>query len=299
MSVDAIERGGFQPAEVMGDTRGWFGRNRSPLIRHVVINFFMIVILAPLAWVLIMSIKSRPDSMRGDFWPRKFDFTHYGYVFDKIDTLPINLFNSIYVTAATVILTTVCATLAGYALVHMRTRGVGVVIAILLISLYLPIRVVSIISIYEIQSFLDLINSTSGLILPYVTLNLAISVLIMRSMFQLIPHAMIEAAKMDGASHSRILWSIGLPMVRNGLVVIFIVNFVTAWGEFLLCSTLTNDQERRTMPVVLAAAQGGLGQWTWPALAAVYVIVVAPGIVAFAFAQKLFFKGLAEGVVKG
>jgi ABC-type glycerol-3-phosphate transport system permease component len=53
------------------------------------------------------------------------------------------------------------------------------------------------------------------------------------------------------------------------------------------------------MPVVLAAAQGGLGQWTWPALAAVYVIVVAPGIVAFAFAQKLFFKGLAEGVVKG
>jgi ABC-type glycerol-3-phosphate transport system permease component len=110
---------------------------------------------------------------------------------------------------------------------------------------------------------------------------------------------MIEAAKMDGASHWRILWSIGLPLVRNGLVVIFIVNFVTAWGEFLLCSTLTNDQDRRTMPVVLAAAQGGLGQWTWPALAAVYVIVVTPGIVAFAFAQKLFFKGLAEGVVKG
>ena len=55
----------------------------------------------------------------------------------------------------------------------------------------------------------------------------------------------------------RTLWSIGLPMVRNGLVVIFIVNFVTAWGEFLLCTTLTNDQEARTMPVVLAAAQGG------------------------------------------
>jgi ABC-type glycerol-3-phosphate transport system permease component len=190
-----------------------------------------------------------PDSMR-DFGRSSIHAP--SYVFGKIDTLPINLFNSIYVTAATVVLTTVCAVLAGYALVHMRARGVGVVIAILLISLYLPIRVVSIISIYEIQSFLDLINSTSGLILPYVTLNLAISVLIMRSMFQLIPHAMIEAAKMDGAGHWRILWSIGLPMVRNGLGVIFIVNFVTAWGEFLLCSTLTNDQEARTMPVVLA-----------------------------------------------
>ena len=121
----------------------------------------------------------------------------------------------------------------------------------------------------------------------------------MRSMFQLVPHEMIEAARMDGAGPWRTLWSIGLPMVRNGLVVIFIVNFVTAWGEFLLCTTLTNDQEVRTMPVVLAARPGRPRAMGLAALAAVYVIVVTPGIVAFTFAQKLFFKGLMEGVVKG
>ena len=301
MSVEAIERNPF-PASTSSEAatgQGWFGRNRAAVVRHLVINFFMIIILAPLAWVLMMSIKSRADAMRPDFWPRKFDFTHYAYVFQKIDTLPINLFNSIYVTAATVVVTSVIAVLAGYALVHLRPKGGGIVIAVLLVSLYLPIRVVSVISIYEIQNSLGLINVTSGLILPYVTLNLAISILIMRSMFQLVPHAMIEAARMDGAGPWRTLWSIGLPMVRNGLVVIFIVNFVTAWGEFLLCTTLTNDQSVRTMPVVLAGAQGGLGQWTWPALAAVYVLVVTPGILAFAFAQKLFFKGLMEGVMKG
>jgi ABC-type glycerol-3-phosphate transport system permease component len=237
--------------------------------------------------------------MRSDFWPRRFDFTHYSYVFDKIETFPINLLNSIYVTSGTVLITTVCAVLAGYALVHMKPKGGGLVVATLLISLYFPVRVVSIISVYEIQDYLNLINSTSGLILPYVTLNLAISVLIMRSVFQLVPHEVVEAAKVDGAGPWRTLWEIVLPMARNGLVVVFIVNFVTAWGEFLLCSTLTNDQIVRTMPVVLAGAQGGLGQWSWPALAAVYVLVVTPGIVAFTFAQKLFFKGLAEGVVKG
>jgi ABC-type glycerol-3-phosphate transport system permease component len=279
--------------------QGWFERHRASIVRHGTINFFMLIILAPLAWVIMMSIKSRPDAMRGDFWPRRFDFTHYSYVFKKIDTLPINLFNSIYVTTGTVLITTLCAVLAGYALVHMRPRGGGILVAALLISLYFPTRVVSIISVYEIQSFLGLINSTSGLILPYVTLNLAISILIMRSVFQLVPHEVIEAAKVDGAGPWRTLWEIGLPMARNGLVVVFIVNFVTAWGEFLLCTTLTNDQDARTMPVVLAGAQGGLGQWTWPALAAVYVIVVTPGIIAFTFAQKLFFKGLAEGVVKG
>ena len=300
MTIEAIDRGTFPSSTALAaEGEGWFRRNRSAVVRHVVINIFMLIIILPLLWVLLMSVKSRPDAMRADFWPRKFDFTHYAYVFEKIDTLPINLFNSIYVTTATVFLTTTFAVLAGYSLVHLRPRGGGLVIAILLVSLYFPIRVVSIISIYEIQSFLNLINVTSGLILPYITLNLAISILIMRSMFQLVPHQMMEAARMDGAGPWRTLWSIGLPMVRNGLVVVFIVNFVSAWGEFLLCTTLTNDQDTRTMPVVLAAAQGGLGQWTWPALASVYVIVVTPGILAFAFAQKLFFKGLMEGVAKG
>jgi ABC-type glycerol-3-phosphate transport system permease component len=286
-------------AAAPGDTGMSFAERRSAIIRHIVINFFNLIILLPLAWVLLMSVKTLPDAMRGDFWPRTFDFTHYGYVFERIKTLPTNLFNSIYVTAATVLITTICAVLAGYALVHIRPRGVGVVLTALLVSLYFPVRVVSIITIYETQSFLGLINNTSGLILPYVTLQLAISILIMRSMFQLVPHEIFESARIDGAGHWRSLWEVGLPMVRNGLVVIFIVNFVAAWGEYLLCITLVDDEAKRTMPVVLAAAQGGQGQWAWPNLAAVYVIVVTPGIVAFTFAQKLFFKGLLEGALKG
>jgi ABC-type glycerol-3-phosphate transport system permease component len=296
MTLEAVHDGAVAARPT---TPSWFQRNRSTIVRHAVINFFMVIIILPLIWILLMSVKSRSDAMKGNFWPTKFDFTRYRYVFENIDTLPMNLWNSIYVTTGTVLFTTTCAVLAGYALVNLRPRGGGFIVAALLVSLYLPIRVVSIISIYEIQSFLGLINVTSGLILPYVTLNLAISILIMRSMFQLVPHQLIEAARMDGAGPWKTLWLVGLPLVRNGLVVVFIVNFVTAWGEFLLCTTLTNDQEARTMPVVLAGAQGGLGQWSWPALAAVYVLVVTPGILAFAFAQKLFFKGLMEGVMKG
>jgi ABC-type glycerol-3-phosphate transport system permease component len=276
-----------------------FALSRGVIVRHAVILLFILIILLPLAWVLLMSVKSLPDAMRGNIWPRTFDFTHYSYVFERIATLPVNLFNSIYVTAGTVLITTSCAVLAGYALVHIQPRGAGLVVTALLVSLYFPVRVVSIISIYETQHWLGLINNTSGLILPYVTLQLAISVLIMRSMFQLVPHEIFEAARIDGAGHWRALWEVGLPMVRNGLVVIFIVNFVAAWGEYLLCVTLIDDEAKRTMPVVLAAAQGGQGQWSWPNLAAVYVIVVTPGIVAFTFAQRLFFKGLLEGALKG
>lgn len=272
--------------------------DRAAVIRHAVIIFFCAIIILPLLWVLVLSIKSLPDSMRGNLWPRQFDFTHYAYVVQKIDTLPINLFNSIYVTGFTVLITTAAAVLAGYALVHLKFGGKAWIVGMLIASLYFPTRVVAIITIYEIQSSLGLINSTAGLILPYVTLSLAISVLIMRSVFQLVPGELFDAAKIDGAGPWKCLWMVGLPLVRNGLVVVIIVNFVTAWGEYLLCSTLTNDQSARTVPVMLAHAAGGLGQWAWPRIAAVYVIVTVPGLIAFMFAQKLFFKGLMEGGLK-
>ena len=83
----------------------------------------MLIILIPLAWVLLLSIKSVPDAYTGRLFPDVYDFTHYGYVMDKIDTLPTNLFNSVYVTAATVLLTTICAVLGGYALVHLKLPG--------------------------------------------------------------------------------------------------------------------------------------------------------------------------------
>lgn len=273
-------------------------RHRAAVIRHCIILVFCAIIILPLLWVLLLSVKSMPDSMRGNLWPRTFDFTHYGYVLERIETLPINLFNSVYVTGFTVLITCACAVLAGYALVHLKFGGKAFIIAMLIASLYFPTRVVSIITIYGIQSDLGLINSTAGLILPYITLSLAVSILIMRSVFQLVPGELFDAAKIDGAGPWKCLWMVGLPLVRNGLVVIIIVNFVTAWGEYLLCSTLTNDQSARTVPVMLAHAAGGLGQWAWPRIAAVYVIVTAPGLIAFAFAQKLFFKGLMEGGLK-
>src|SRR5438067_1779072 len=150
MTVEAIDRGAVPSGEIIAARPGqsWFEQNWGAIVRHGVIILFMVIILLPLAWVLMMSIKSLPDSMRGDFWPRHFDFTHYSYVFERIATLPVNLFNSIYVTTSTVLITTLCAVLAGYALVHLRPWGGSFVVGMMLVSLYFPVRVVSIISIY-------------------------------------------------------------------------------------------------------------------------------------------------------
>jgi ABC-type glycerol-3-phosphate transport system permease component len=274
------------------------GPHLSKVFLHGTLIFFCLIVLLPLAWVLLLSVKSLPDAYSGAFWPQQFDFSHYGYVFSAIPGLIVNMDNSILVTLSTVVITSVCAVLAGYALVHLKFRGSWLVSSILVGSLFFPSRLISLIAIFEIQSELGLINSLIGLILPYVTLNLAISVLIMRGMFEQISSEIVDAAHIDGCNSWQTFWSVLLPLVKNGLVVLVIVNFVTAWGEYLLAITLTNDQAVRTMPVVLASAFGGLGAWAYPRIAAVYVMVITPGIIVFAYAQRWYMKGLLEGALK-
>ena len=231
------------------------------ILRHVVLIVFMLIILLPLAWVLLLSIKSIPDAYRPGFWPQHFDFSHYSFALNNIPTLGRNMLNSVLVTTGTVVITTACAVLGGYALVHLAVPGRALVLGLLVASMFFPTRVTSLIAIFEIQRGLGLINTTAGLILPYVTLNLALCVFIMRGIFEQISHELVDAARIDGAGAWRTLLTILLPLATNGIVVVVIVSFVSAWGEYLLALTLTNDQEVRTLPVVLASAFGGMGQF--------------------------------------
>lgn len=271
---------------------------KGTIVRHIILAIFAFLILFPVVWVVLLSLKSLPDAYQNEIWPNDFDFGHYKYSFQKIPTLPRNFANSVIVTTSTVILTTLCAVLAGYALVHLRTPGKVLVVGLLVASMFFPTRVTAIIAIWQIQKDLGLINNTWGLILPYVTLNLALSVFIMRGMFETVPKDLGDAARIDGAGPVRMLLQVMLPLVRNGIVVVIIVNFVTAWGEYLLAATLTNDQEARTLPVVLASASGGMGAWAWPRIAAVYVMAITPGLLMFGIAQRWYLKGLTEGALK-
>jgi len=279
-------------------TRSWRRLPLGAILQHLVIIFFMLVILLPVAWVILLSLKPITESYSSQLWPSRFDFSHYGFVVTKIQTLPRNMFNSIFVTLSTVLITTLCAILGGYALVHVKLPGRALLIWLLVASLFFPTRLLSLISIYEIQRQLGLINTVVGLIFPYVTLNLAISVLIMRGIFEQLPHELVEASRIDGCGPWRTLLFVLAPLLLNGVVVVSMVNFVSAWGEYLLAVTLTNDQSMRTLPVVLASAHSGMGQWAYPRIAAVYVIAITPGIIVFALIQRLYFKGLTEGALK-
>jgi ABC-type glycerol-3-phosphate transport system permease component len=276
-------------------------RKRFPwrtILMHAIIIFFCMVVLVPLLWVILMSVKSLRDAYTGTLWPEQFDFTHYSYVFQKMPSVLHNFSNSIIVTLSTVVVTTVIAVLAGYALAHLRMPGAAVVGLILIATLFFPTRLVSIIGVFQLERKLGLINTLPGLILPYITLSLAFSIIIMRGIFLQVSPEMVDAARVDGASSWRTLIQIMLPLAANGIVVVGIVNFVAAWGEFLYAFTLLSDRYMFTFPVVLATTFGGFGEWAYPRVAAMYIMAIIPGILAFAILQRWYMKGLQEGALK-
>ena len=272
-----------------------------PIVRHAILLLFVAVVLAPLLWVLLLSIKSFPDAVQRYIWPKHFVspiWDHYTFSWAHVPTLQTNFLNSVMVTLGTIVCATVASVLGGYALVHLQTPAKRVVLALLVASMFFPTRVTALVGIFQVQDKLHLVNVTWGLILPYTALSVAISTFIMRGVFETVPTEIIHSAHVDGASSMRTLLQIVLPLVRNGIVVVVIVNFVAAWGEYLLALTLMNDQSRRTLPVVIANATGGMGAWKWPNVAAVYVMAVVPGLVAFGISQRWYMKGLQEGAMK-
>ena len=296
-------------APMAKDLTGTFGEVWHPkrgirwgaILRHAVLISFCAIVLLPLFWIFLMSFKSVPDGVQRYIWPKNFIdplTTHYRWVLEKRPDVISNFKNSVQVTIGTVILSTITAVLAGYALEHLRTPGQKFIVWALVASTFFPTRVTALIGIYNVQDSLGLINKTWGLMLPYTALSTAISIFIMRGIFETVPKDIVDSSRIDGASSFRTLLGIMLPLVRNGIVVVVIVNFVAAWGEYLLAQTLMNDADNKTLPVFIANAGGGLGAWFWPRLAALYVLAITPGLIVFGLAQRWYMKGLQEGALK-
>lgn len=273
--------------------------------RHAFLITMCLWVILPLLWVVLLSFKTLQDGSHNWIWPRNGFIqpllTHYDYVLNnprKVGPVWTLFRNSVMVTTLTVVAATVMSVLAGYALVHLRTPGARILLGLLVASMFFPTQVTAIVGIFSIQKRLGLINQTWSLMLPYTALSVAISIFIMRGVFQTVPKDLTDSAKIDGANSLRTLVGIVLPLVRNGVVVVIIVNFVAAWGEYLLALTLMNDLDKRTLPVFLGSASGGVGGLLWPRMAALYIIAIIPALITFAIAQRWYMKGLQEGALK-
>ena len=207
------------------------------------------------------------------------------------------LLNSAIIAAATTVLGIFLATTAGYAFSRFRFPGRRSGLMAFLVSQMFP-GVLMMIPLYMILGELGLRNNALGLILVYATTAIPFCVWMLKGYFDGIPKELEESAIMDGASRFQIFWRIILPLSRPAIAVTALFSFMTAWNEFVLAFTFTDDELAYTLPVLINSYVGEFSI-EWPKFAAASVLVSIPVMALFMVLQKHLVGGLTAGAVKG
>ena len=254
--------------------------------------------LLPQLWLASISLKTKAGV--SEYPPRLLSedasLDNYAFVLTR-SQVPFYLWNSARVALLAALLTMALGTPAAYAISRERfPRRGGLLAAILAVQMVSPI--VLLVPIYGLVGALRLLDTHAGLILVYAAVQLPFTVSVLKSFFDALPHSILEAALLDGASRARTLLRIALPLVAPGLAATAIFNLAAYWSEFSLALVLLDSQRRFTVPVGLFSFQSGY-ETVWHLVAAASFIGLLPVMAAFVFLQRYFVAGLTAGAVKG
>jgi ABC-type glycerol-3-phosphate transport system permease component len=251
----------------------------------------------PFYWAIISSLT--PEAAlyeRRSLIPATLVLDHYLALFAERDFL-VPIRNSLIVAGSTTVFCVTVGGLCAYALARLRFRGKAPILGLILaVSVFPQIAVIS--PLYLVLRELRLINTYPGLILPYLTFAMPLTVWLLVGFFRQLPAELEEAAMVDGASRLRALREIILPLAVPGLATTAILTFVYSWNEFLFALSFTLGPERQTVPVAIALFRGQY-QVPWGQILAAAIVATTPVALLVLLFQRRIVQGLTAGAVKG
>jgi multiple sugar transport system permease protein len=254
--------------------------------------------LFPFYWIINTSLKTGAELSTGHLFPRNPSLDNYRSIFQNSDFTTALRTSTIDAGAATLI-SLIIGSFAGYALARLRFPRKFLILAIVLsISTFPPIAIAA--PLFKLWTDIGLYNTYLGLILPFLTFTLPLTIYILVSFFREIPRELEEAALVDGATHFQAFRKVVLPLAAPGLVTAGLLAFIFAWNEFLLSITLTSTAARRPVSAAIAFFTGST-QFQIPigTIDAALVTITLPLIVLVVIFQKRIVAGLTAGAVKG
>ena len=252
----------------------------------------------PALWILLTSLKSESELVHKPitYWPHKATLQNYVQAFTEQPLLRY-LGNSFFVALVSTAVTLTVAAAAAYAIARLNLKHRHVILSCIVASSMFPL-ITLLVPIFETMRALDLLNTYTALVLPYVVLNLPICTLVLVSFFQSIPKDLESAAMIDGCSRVGALWHVVLPLAAPGVFTAGILAFVNAWDEFLLALSLNASAAMRTAPVGIALYQGEFS-FPWPIISAALIVAIVPVAVLIVIFQERVVSGLTQGALKG
>jgi multiple sugar transport system permease protein len=258
----------------------------------------LVYALVPVLWILSLSLKAPETIGDGRFIPSRWTLDNYESVFST-GIFNAALINSIGIALITTVIALALAAMAAYAISRLDFPGKAIILAgALAVSMFPAISIVG--GLYDVWRQIGLYNTWPGLILPYLSFSLPLSIYILAAFFREIPWDLEKAAQMDGATGMQAFRQVILPLALPGVFTAGILTFISAWNDFLFANVLTSTDAARTAPVALSFFRGA-SQFTDPsgAIAAGAVVVTIPILIMVLIFQRRIVSGLTAGAVKG
>ena len=265
------------------------------VISVVLLIVLTVLFIFPLYWIITGSFKTQQAiNARVPVWfPVNPVLTNYERLFQK--PAFTWLLNTVFLCAAAMALTCVCAAMGGYALAKKRFRGRAFLFTLFVCAMALPKQVI-LIPLLKEMAFLKLHNTLWAVILP--TVGWPFGVFLMKQFSEGIPNEMLEAARIDGAGEARTFIDIILPMIKPGIGALAIFTFITAWNDYFLQLIMLNDTKVLSISLGIAKLQSELST-DFGLIMAGAALGSIPIIVIVLLFQKFFTRGITMGAVKG
>jgi multiple sugar transport system permease protein len=258
----------------------------------------LVYTLIPVVWILSLSFKTPETIGDGRFLPSQWTWDNYDTVFST-GFFNAALRNSIGIALITTVVALAFASMAAYAVTRLDFPGKNAFLAgALAVSMFPAISIVG--GLFNVWRNIGLYDTWLGLILPYLSFSLPLSIYTLSAFFREIPWDLEKAAAMDGATPLQSFRRVILPLAMPGVFTAGILTFISAWNDFLFANVLTSTDASRTLPVALAFFRGA-SQFTDPsgAIAAGAVVVTIPILIVVLLFQRRIVAGLTAGAVKG
>lgn len=267
-------------------------------LRHISLLAIALAMAFPFYWMMTSALKTNDEIWQfpPTLWPEVPLWSNY---VEAWLAAPFGQYiaNSVIVAGAIVLLQIINSAMMAYALTHMRFRLKGFLTSIIMLGYMIPSTAVYLPS-YMILSKLYLLDSYAGLIISNAVS--VFSIFLIRQAFLQVSHEMVEAGQIDGASNSRILWTIMVPLTRASFVVLALITFISQYNNYFWPMLITKNPDLQLVSAGLRSffVEGGAYGLKWPLIMAASSFTIIPLLLLFLFAQRTIMQSvnLSSGI---
>lgn len=278
-------------------------KRKREVFADIAVNFVFIILcilaLLPVWYIAVLSLSGGSGALSGSLslFPRNPTFANYRNILVEEPFLRWFI-NSAILSIGTMIIAMGSSILAAYAFSRFRFAGRNMALWILLVLNAFP-QLLTMFAIFRLFKSMGLLNSYIGLILIYSGSMCIFSIWNMKGYFDSIPIDMEEAAKIDGASDTQVIFKIMLPLARPTIIVTAVMVLIFVWNEYLFSTTFMLNESNYTLAGGLYALQSNDYSRSWPMFCSAAILVSIPVLIIFFCIQKYMVSGLTAGGVKG